>query len=53
VTLAEATRQYQATLTATRSAVDPEDFMEEELEAAERQMNTAWLRHTIERTTDA
>jgi hypothetical protein len=49
-TLSEATRIYQATLTACRSAVDPEDFMLEELEAAEHQMNTAWLKHTIERT---
>jgi len=51
--LAEATRQYQATLTACRSAVDPEEFMDEELEAAKKQMEVAYLRHSMERTTDA
>lgn len=49
MTLEEATRQYQATLTAVRSAEDPEEFMYDELEAAERVMNAAWLKHTIER----
>jgi hypothetical protein len=47
--IAEATRLYQATLTACRSSEDAgtdEEFMVEELEAAEDAMNTAWLEHT-------
>lgn len=48
--LAEATRLYQDTLTAVRSAQDvgtDEDFMHDELAAAEDAMNTAWLEHTV------
>jgi len=45
--LAEATRLYQATLTACRSAVDAEGVMDEELEAAKREMELAYLRHLI------
>jgi hypothetical protein len=47
--LSEATRLYQATLTACRSSEDAgtdEEFMVEELKAAKHAMNTAWLEHT-------
>jgi len=53
MTLAEATRLYQATLTACRSAVygdeSFEDHAETELEIARRQMEVAYLQHSIER----
>lgn len=43
--LAEATRQYQVALEYVRADPSPEPDDLDELEAAERQMNAAWLRH--------
>jgi hypothetical protein len=45
VTLAEATRQYQAVLEYVRTQ-DPDEDDELALEEAEKAMNTAWLEHT-------
>jgi hypothetical protein len=46
MTLAEATRQYQAILEYVRST-EPDEDDSTALEEAEREMNATWLKHTV------
>jgi hypothetical protein len=57
VTLAEATRQYQAVLEYLRAEYGPEYLPDPEdqtaLDEAERAMNTAWMEHTTAKWWDS